>query len=96
MASGAPAGSYAVTAQTDIGGSGSGPSTFTVIPAVAYSAKVAEMTLVPTLANVGKGSKTVYTISVQNTGVKDISSAKVQVKIYKPGGSCGVFTLHVH
>jgi C1A family cysteine protease len=83
VASDASVGSYKVTVQTDAGGSDSGSNTFTVTP---YSAKVAEMTLVPTIANVGQGSKITFSVTVQNTGPGDISSGKVQVKIYKPGG----------
>jgi len=50
-----------------------------------YAANIDNIDLVPDPSNVGQSSKMVYTITVQNTGINDISSAKVQVKIYMPG-----------
>jgi hypothetical protein len=57
-----------------------GPETFNP-----YAAKITAITLIPDPLNIGQGSKTIYTTNVQNTGSKAMSSAKVQVKIYKPG-----------
>jgi len=51
----------------------------------AYAAAITGMTVVPD--PVGQGSKMIFTVDVQNTGSKDISTAKVQLKIYKPAGS---------
>jgi uncharacterized protein YxjI len=53
-----------------------------------YAAKIIDpVAVVPDQSEIGQGSKVVFTVTVQNTGAKDISSAKVQVKIYKPDGS---------
>jgi photosystem II stability/assembly factor-like uncharacterized protein len=46
---------------------------------------ITSLSLVPDQESVGQGSKVIFTVTVQNTGINDISSAKVQVKIYKPG-----------
>jgi subtilase family serine protease len=51
-----------------------------------YAATMAGISVSPTTANVVQGSKVIFTVTVQNTGTKDISSAKVQVKIIKPDG----------
>jgi len=63
---------------------------FAVRPPPPYMARITAITVVPDPSNVGQSSKMVYTITVQNTGINDISSAKVQVKVYKPGGTTAV------
>jgi len=51
-----------------------------------YGAKITDVYMVPDPANVGQGSRMIFTIVVANTGSSDISSGKTQVKMYDPGG----------
>lgn len=53
---------------------------------VQYAAKITNTSMVPDPANVGQGSKMIFTIIVANTGSSDLSSGKVQVKMYEPSG----------
>ena len=55
--------------------------------AATYAARITGIAVVPDPSGVGQGSKMIFTVSVQNTGAKDISTARVQVKIYKPDGT---------
>jgi len=49
-------------------------------------AKITHVVVVPDSSGVDQGSKMTFTINVQNTGANDMSSTRVQLKIYKPGG----------
>lgn len=51
-----------------------------------HSASITGIVVVPDPGNVGQGSKMTFTVTVHSTGTKDISTAKVQLKIFKPGG----------
>jgi hypothetical protein len=51
-----------------------------------YSASIIGIVVVPDPGNVGQGSKMTFTVTVRSTGTKDISIAKVQLNIFKPGG----------
>jgi len=52
-----------------------------------YAARINGVVVVPDPSDIGQGSKIIFNVTVQNTGTNDISSAKVQVKIYKPGST---------
>jgi len=51
-----------------------------------YAARINGVVVVPDPSDIGQGSKIIFNVTVQNTGTNDISSAKVQVKIWRPDG----------
>jgi hypothetical protein len=51
-----------------------------------YGAEIVSLGVVPDPSGVDQGTKMTFTITVLNTGSNDMSSARVQLKILKPGG----------
>ena len=49
-------------------------------------AEIVSLGVVPDSSGVDQGTRMTFTINVQNTGSKDMSSARVQLKILKPDG----------
>jgi hypothetical protein len=54
-----------------------------------YGAEIVSLGVVPDPSGVDQGSKMTFAVTVLNTGSKDMSSARVQLRILKPGGRVG-------
>jgi len=58
-------------------------------PGPTYQASILDKSVAPDPSGVDQGSKMTFTVTVQNTGANDMSSARVQLKILKPDGRVG-------
>jgi len=77
-------GTYTVTVKGTTGDTGTASLTVSTQP---YASRVTAITVVPDPSNVGQGSKMIFTVSVRNSGTKDMSTAKIQLNIYRPDKS---------